>query len=72
MNRKILVAYFSCSGATKSIAELIAKKTKGDLYEIRPVSSYTSADLDWTNKESRSTIEMSNLELKTLSCDGMI
>lgn len=57
---KILVSYFSASGVTKKIAEIIKDYTLGDLFEIEPVTKYTSEDLDWTNKQSRSTIEMEN------------
>lgn len=55
---KKLVAYFSASGVTKQAAERLAKKEGADLFEIRPVQPYTSADLDWTNKNSCSTLEM--------------
>ena len=57
---KILVSYFSASGVTKGVAEKIATTLKGDLFEIEPVNRYTNADLDWTNKQSRSTIEMND------------
>ena len=57
---KILVSYFSASGVTKSVAEKIAKAVKGDLFEIEPKGKYTDADLDWTNKQSRSSVEMQN------------
>lgn len=57
---KILVSYFSASGVTKRVAEKIAKAINGDLFEIEPVAKYTDEDLDWTNKQSRSTIEMNN------------
>lgn len=57
---KVLVAYFSCSGKTKKLAEKIGEIVNGDLYEIKPTSPYTSSDLDWTNNESRSSIEMNN------------
>ena len=50
---KALVAYFSPSGTTEGQA-----KELGDLFEIRPVQAYTAADLDWSNPNSRSTIEM--------------
>ena len=55
---KILVSYFSASGVTKSIAEKIANAINGDLFEIEPAQKYTLEDLDWTNKQSRSSIEM--------------
>ncbi len=56
--RKVLVSYFSASGVTKRVAEKIAKAINGDLFEIEPTQKYTSEDLDWTNKQSRSSIEM--------------
>lgn len=55
---KTLVAYFSASGVTAKIAQRIADEAKADLYEIKPEIPYTNADLDWTNKKSRSTLEM--------------
>ena len=53
---KKLVAYFSASGVTKNAAERLAKAAGAHLFEIKPALSYTSADLDWTNKKSRSCI----------------
>ncbi len=58
--RKKLVAYFSASGVTKAVAEHLAKAADADLFEIKPETPYTRADLDWTNKKSRSSIEMSD------------
>lgn len=58
---KILVAYFSASGVTKNAAERLAKAANADLFEIKPVRPYTDADLDWTDKKSRSTVEMNDL-----------
>lgn len=58
---KILVAYFSASGVTKNAAEKLAQAANADLFEIKPVRPYTDADLDWTDKKSRSTIEMNDL-----------
>ena len=57
---KKLVAYFSASGVTKTAAERLAKAAGADLFEIKPAVPYTRADLDWTNKKSRSSIEMSD------------
>lgn len=57
---KTLVAYFSCSGVTRRVAQQIASVTGGDLFEIAPEVPYTRVDLDWTNKQSRSTIEMND------------
>ena len=53
-----LVAYFSASGVTRRRAEEIARAVGADLYEIAPAQPYTAADLDWTDKKSRSTLEM--------------
>jgi len=57
MNRT-LVAYFSATGTTRAAAQRLAKEKNADLFEIVPVQPYTDADLDWRNKQSRSTIEM--------------
>ena len=57
---KVLVSYFSASGTTKRVAEKVATAINGDLFEIEPKEKYTDADLDWTNKQSRSSIEMTN------------
>ena len=57
---KKLVAYFSASGVTKAAAERLAKAAKADLFEIKPAVPYTQADRDWTNKKSRSSVEMNN------------
>lgn len=55
---KTLVAYFSASGVTKSVAQKLAIKLNCDTYEIKPAMPYTDADLNWMDKNSRSTIEM--------------
>ena len=55
---KVLVSYFSASGVTKRVAEKVSTAINGDLFEIEPVEKYTDADLDWTNKQSRSSLEM--------------
>ena len=57
---KKLVAYFSATGTTRQAAEWLASAIGADLFEIRPAQPYTSADLDWTNKRSRSSLEMNN------------
>ncbi len=57
---KKLVTYFSASGVTKAVAERLAQALNADIYEIKPQTPYTKADLDWTNKTSRSTVEMQN------------
>ncbi len=55
---KKLVAYFSASGVTARVAKNLASSAGADLYEIKPSVPYTKADLDWTNKQSRSSVEM--------------
>ncbi len=57
---KNLVAYFSASGVTARAAKNLAKATGADLYEILPAVPYTSADLNWNNKKSRSSLEMND------------
>ena len=61
---KVLVSYFSASGVTKGVAEKIAKIIEGDLFEIEPVEKYTDADLNWMDKNSRSTLEMNDKEFR--------
>ena len=55
---KVLVSYFSASGNTKNVASKFATAVNGDLFEIEPKEKYTSEDLNYMNKESRSSIEM--------------
>ena len=55
---RTLVAYFSASGSTKRVAEKVANAIDADIFEIAPETPYTQADLDYTNSDSRSTIEM--------------
>ncbi|MBQ3436255.1 MAG: NAD(P)H-dependent oxidoreductase [Bacilli bacterium] len=55
---KVLVSYFSASGTTKRVAEKVAAAVNGDLFEIEPKEKYTKEDLDWMNKQSRSSVEM--------------
>ncbi|MCC8129842.1 MAG: flavodoxin [Clostridiales bacterium] len=69
MSGKRLVAYFSASGVTAGVAKKLAQAAAGDLYEIRPREPYTSADLDWTNKRSRSSIEMQDLSSRPALAD---
>ena len=59
MMSKILISYFSASGTTKKVAEKVAEAVNADLFEIEPKEKYTEEDLDWTNKQSRSSVEMS-------------
>ena len=55
---KTLVAYFSASGVTKRTAQKLSSKLNCDTYEIKPVVPYTDADLNWMDKNSRSSVEM--------------
>lgn len=63
-NKKILVAYFSATGTTRQTAKQLAETMNADLHEIKPETAYTSADLDWHNPKSRSTVEMHNLAFR--------
>ncbi len=60
MSKKILVAYFSATGQTARLAQTIAHVTGADVFEIKPQVPYTSADLNWNDKTSRSSIEMND------------
>ena len=67
---KVLVSYFSASGVTKGVAEKVATAINGELFEIEPVEKYTDSDLDWTNKQSRSSVEMNeNIKPKILKLE---
>ena len=59
---KTLVAYFSATGTTAQVARNIADITGGELFEIAPQSPYTEADLDWNNRQSRSSVEMDDAQ----------
>ncbi len=61
---KKLVAYFSASGTTAAAAKTLAEAAGADLYEIKPQTAYTRADLDWTNKKSRSSVEMNDMSFR--------
>ena len=59
-NHKILVAYFSATGTTARAAQKVAHATGGELYAITPAQPYTDADLNWNDKQSRSSVEMND------------
>ena len=61
---RTLVVYFSASGVTKSLAERLADGIGGKLYEIVPETPYSDADLNWMDKQSRSTLEMKDLSAR--------
>ena len=61
---KKLVAYFSASGVTKKVAEIVSEADNSDLYEITPKVPYTKSDLNWMDKKSRSSVEMSDKKIR--------
>ena len=63
-HKKVLVAVFSATGTTKGVAEKIAAIEDADLYEIRAAQEYTAADLDWNDRESRSTKEQNDSSVR--------
>ena len=63
MSRK-LVAYFSATGVTAKVAELIADAAGADVYQIQPEVPYTAADLNWMDKNSRSSVEMNDKRIR--------
>lgn len=68
-DKKQLVAYFSPTGNTRRFAEMIAKVSGADLFEIKPEIPYTMADLDWENPRSRSTVEMKDFSFRPMIKD---
>ena len=62
MENKVLVAYFSCGGDTAIVAKQLAKAANADIFAIKPTDPYTAADLDWNDKNSRSSVEMRTME----------
>lgn len=61
---KRLVAFFSASGTTKKVAEMIASAADADIYEIMSKQPYSKADLNWMDKKSRSSVEMSDKKFR--------
>ena len=61
---KKLVAYFSASGVTAKVADMLADAVGADIHEIQPKVPYTKADLDWMDKKSRSSIEMADKKIR--------
>ena len=66
---KTLVAYFSASGITAKVADKLADALGADIYEIRPETPYTKADLNWMDKRSRSTIELNDKTIRPAIAD---
>lgn len=72
---KALVAYFSATGTTERVAKKVAEAAGADLFEIEPAQAYTSADLNWNNKSSRSSVEMGDESARPAIAshvDGMV
>ena len=66
---KTLVAYFSAGGTTARAARALAQAAGADLFEIRPAQPYTAADLDWMDKQSRSSVEMNDSNARPAVAD---
>ncbi len=66
---KTLVAYFSAGGKTARVARELAEAVGADLYEIRPAVPYTRADLNWMDRKSRSSVEMSDVSSRPALAD---
>lgn len=71
-NGKTLVVYYSATGSTKRVAEEIAQNLSTDLFEIEPVDTYTSNDLNWTDSNSRVTKEHNNESLRDIKLKDTI
>ena len=71
MDKKVLIAYFSASGVTAGAAKAMAQAVGADLYEIHPQQPYTAADLDWRNKQSRSSVEMQTPESRPALAEAL-
>ena len=69
--KKTLVAYFSASGVTRGVAQQLAEVTGGTLHEIKPEQPYTDADLDWHDKQSRSSVEMQDKKSRPAITDKL-
>lgn len=67
-----LVAYFSANGKTASLAQKLADEAGADIFEIRPAVPYTSEDLNWMNKQSRSSVEMSDKSSRPAIADTSV
>ena len=71
MTRKTLIAYFSATGNTAAVAKSMETATGSDIYEIRPSLSYTIEDLDWTDRNSRSSIEYDDVSSRPSIADPL-
>lgn len=70
MSNKILTAYFSASGVTRAVAEKLSKELASDLFEIKAKTPYTREDLNWQNKNSRSSVEMRDKSFRPEIAEG--
>lgn len=61
---KKLTAYFSASGVTQKAAKILSEAAGTDIFEIKPATPYTEADLNWMDKKSRSSVEMNDLSFR--------
>ena len=68
MKSKTLIVYFSATGTTESVAKQLADILKADLHKIEPLHPYTADDLDWTNRKSRTSIEMNDKQFRQNLC----
>ena len=66
---KKLVAFFSASGSTRKLANTLAEAAGADLYEIKPATPYTGKDLNWNNSQSRSSVEMADINSRPALAD---
>ena len=66
---KKLVAFFSASGSTRKLANTLAEVVAADIYEIKPATPYTGPDLNWNNSQSRSSVEMANINSRPALAD---
>ena len=64
-----LVAYFSASGSTRKLANTLAEVIGADTYEIKPATLYTGRDLNWNNSQSRSSVEMADINSRPALAD---
>ena len=69
MMSKKLVAYFSASGTTAAVAKTLSEAAGANLYEIKPQTPYTRADLNWQDKKSRSSVEMNDKSFRPALAD---
>ena len=70
-DNKVLVAYYSATGTTEKVAKEITSATNGQLFEIVPENEYTPADLDWNDKNSRSSVEMNDMSSRPAIKNGI-